>query len=267
MQSTSERVLDRFLRTAKREFNLSEHHLEGLAESRPVTLYHGTTRLFRSFDLQQSREELVNNYYGKGIFLTPSKRVAEQYAEANRNVGFSPSIIADMKRKNANAGKFLQSLVDHGKDAWYLVAQEEGFWREDPEPGQGTFDSEGLEKYLGADPNTLSDIAGYIVGSKVTPLGTDDGHNLFSTSTGAPEWLYKDLDEVGLNSKVYRPKVYTVSVVVSKPLVTSIKAQARRALSQGYDCVVYHGTDLVAGIPEVAVFDPHKVRIKHIEVV
>ena len=190
-----------------------------------VTLYHGTTRLFRSFDLQQSREELVNNYYGKGIFLTPSKRVAEQYAEANRNVGFSPSIIADMKRKNANAGKFLQSLVDHGKDAWYLVAQEEGFWREDPEPGQGTFDSEGLEKYLGADPNTLSDIAGYIVGSKVTPLGTDDGHNLFSTSTGAPEWLYKDLDEVGLNSKVYRPRSIGTGISASP----RIRAPRRRS--------------------------------------
>jgi len=30
---------------------------------------------------------------------------------------------------------------------------------------------------------------------------------------------------------------------------------------------VYHGSDLVGGVPEVAVFNPRNVKIKHIEVV
>lgn len=67
---------------------LSEYNLKGLRTGQPVTLYHGTTRLFRTFDMNQSRDELVDSYYGKGIFLSPSKRVAALYANANRNIGF-----------------------------------------------------------------------------------------------------------------------------------------------------------------------------------
>ena len=257
-------------RFVAKTLNLQDHGLEGLKEGRPVTLYHGTTRLFRSFDMAQSREELVNNYYGKGIFLTPSKRVAAQYADANRNVGFDSSLIAALKRKNPNAGNFLQALYEHGRDGWETYWQEHGFLREDPPPGEGQLDMAAFEKHLGGvDANDLGDIAGYILGSKTKPLGADDEGtiNIFNMSTGAPGWLYDKLDEIGLDSSAYRPKVYTVSVSVSNPLVTASKSQARKAHQQGYDSVVYHGSDLVGGVPEVAVFNPRAVRVKHIEVV
>lgn len=257
-------------RVVAKNLNLQDMGLEGLAEGRPVTLFHGTTRLFRRFDMAQSREDLVNNYYGKGIFLTPSKRVAEQYANANRNIGFDVAVIADLKRKNHNAGNFLQALYEHGRDGWEVYWKEHGFFRENPPPGEGQLDSDGFEKHLGGiDPNDIGDIAGYILGSKTKPLGADeDGTvNIFNVSTGAPSWLYDKLDEVGLDSSVYRPKVYTVTVTVRNPLVTQSKTKARQAQRQGYDSVVYYGSDLVAGVPEVAVFKSQDVRIKHIEVV
>lgn len=258
-------------RRSAKTLALSEWNLEGMTEGRPVRLYHGTTRSFRTFSMERSRTELVDNYYGSGIFLTPSKRVAEQYAEANRNIGFDPEILGDLKQRNPNAGAFLQALYDHGKDGWETYWKDHGFWNEDAPSGEPKLDLAGFEKHLGGlDPNTLGDIAGYIIGSKTKPLGMgDDGGtiDIFNMSTGAPDWIYKALDEVGLDSSVYRPKVYTVEVSVENPLVTKSKSQARSARSKGYDSVVYYGSDLVQGVPEVAVFNPRNVRITHVEVV
>jgi hypothetical protein len=265
-----QRVASRYLRRqAKRTINLSHYGLEGLPEGQPVKLYHGTTASFRKFDLNKSRDELVNRFYGKGIFLTPRKQVAAEYAEANRNIGFDPSIIGDLKRKNSQAGEFLRKIYELGSDAWEAYARENGFWNDNPPEGQGTMDIVGLEEQVGVDTNTLSDIAGYIIGHK--PFGSsqnDSGFvNIFDQSTGAPGWLYDSLDEVGLDSTKYRPKVYTVSVTVSNPLITASKAQARKARSRGYDSVVFYGSDLVGGIPEVAVFNPRDVKIQRVEIV
>ena len=71
---------------------------------------------------------------------------------------------------------------------------------------------------------------------------------------------------MGLDSAVYRPKVYTVVVTVSHTLVTSSQPKARSARSRGYEAVVYYGPDLVLGVPEVAVFNPARVRIVNVEV-
>jgi hypothetical protein len=58
-------------------------------------------------------------------------------------------------------------------------------------------------------------------------------------------------------------------VVVSckNPLVTGSKAEAKKARARGYDCVVFHGADLVDGVPEVAIFDAKRAQIKKVEVV
>jgi hypothetical protein len=220
-------------------------------------LYHGTTRSFQKFELAHSREELVNNYYGVGIFLTPSKRVAEKYAQANRNIGLDPAIITDLKRINPKAGGFLQALVSQGDDAWMsyaLMLREQGL-----EPSD-------LDEYLGVDSNNIGNIAAYVLGSHVKALGSDSGPFLFNQTSGAPEWLYDLLDEVGLDSGPYRPKVYTVAVRVQKPLVTASQTQARKAKTQGYDSVVFFGSSLVDGVPEVAVFSPKDTHILKAEV-
>lgn len=257
-------------RAAGRTLNLSDWGLEGLAEGQSVTLYHGTTRSFKTFDMSKSRDDLVNKFYGAGIFLVPSKRVAEKYANANRNIGFDPSIIDDLRQKNKNAGEFLQAMFSHGADGWEMYWKEHGFLKEDPLPGEGVLDMDDFIKHLGGvDPNTLGDIVGYIIGSAKKPLGADNEGNInvFSQSSGAPGWLYDLLDEVGLDSSEYRPKVYTVDVRVSNPLVTSSKSQAKSARSKGYDCVIYYGSDLVGGVPEVAVFSASNTKIQKVEVV
>lgn len=259
-------IIARYL--SAKTLRLQDYGLEGLVEGKPTTLYHGTTRNFRKFDLSKSREDLVNQYYGAGIFLTPSKRVAEAYADANRNIGFPPEIIEDLKRKNPNAGSFLQTLFDHGREGWEIYWKENGFWRDDPLPGQGAVDLEGFEDHLGGiDSNDIGDLSDYIIGTKGKPKGDEGPVNIFNQSTGAPSWLYDLLDKLGLDSDQYRPKVYTVEVTAERTLVTSSKAQARKARQQGYDAVIYYGTDLVQNVPEVALFDPRNIRITRVEVV
>lgn len=265
MRPSNTRVAFRWLE-ARRPLVLAEWGLDGLVEGRPTTLYHGTTRSFKRFDLSKSRDELVNQFYGPGIFLTPSKRVAWEYADANRNIGFEPDIIDDLKRINANAGAFLESLYRNGwPDAWNLeYARLESTLK----PGQTL--GEALDDYLGdVDGNDLTDIAPYIIGSKVKMRGDVESDVFQAISgtggTGAPEWTYDTLDTLGLDSDKYRPKVYTCTVTVQNTLVTASQAEARKARSNGYDSVVYYGRDLVEGVPEVAVFDPRKVVINKVE--
>lgn len=264
MKASPQRVASRFLERQAKPLRLEDWNLEGLAQGQQVTLYHGTTQSFQAFDLQKSRPELVNAYYGVGIFLTPSKRVAEKYAEANRNIGFDPSLIDDLRRKNAPAADFMNILYTKGDAAWDMWSREA--------LGLGPDDSymDALEKMAGGvDPNTLADICRWVLGSKlVSAVKEDEGFvNIFHQSTGMPDWVYNLLDEVGLDSAKYRPKVYTVSVVAQNVLVTASKAQARSAKQKGYDCVVFHGADLVSGVPEVAVFHPRQVKVTHVEVV
>jgi hypothetical protein len=240
--------------------DLTLYDLEGMLQGASVTLYHGTTRMFAQFDPSKSRDELVDRFYGSGIFLTPSKRVAWKYANANRNMGFDhDEILADLNQVNRNAALFLETLYQKGSDAW----EEFGPARFGvaPEDYSDTF-----ERWLGGvDPNLVMDVAGYILGSKETPVGGGDPINIFNTSTGLPSWVYDTLDKLGLDSKKYRPKVYTVKVTVNNPLVTASKSAAKSARSKGYDSVVFHGSDLVDGVPEVAVFDPQNVRITGVE--
>lgn len=254
--------------SATAALDLSQYGLTGLRTGDPVTLYHGTTANFSEFDLSKSRRELVDQFYGDGIFLTPSKRVARLYASANRNVGLPPSIIDDLAARNRAAGAFMRALYTLGDDAWEVYAHENGFWDDDPPPGVGMLDAEAFEASLGVDPNSLSDISRYIIGSKNRLMAREpSAMDLFFPTSGAPNWLYDTIASVGLDADVYRPKVYTVTATVSRPLVTASQARARRARSQGYDSVVYHGRDLVDDEPEVAVFDPRDVRIDGVEVI
>lgn len=257
------------LKTASR-FDPSHYGLEGLLTGDPVTLYHGTTATFTRFDLSKSRDELVDQFYGKGIFLTPSKRVAWKYANANRNMGLPVEVISDLKRVNRAAGDFLEAVYKLGSDAWESFARDNGFWNDNPPPGEGTFDFRGFQDFLKVDPNTVSDLAGFIPGAKKSGEPSDDSlGELMDTlhgNTGSPDWMYGLLDDVGLDSNHYRPKVYKVVAKAKNTLVTASKSEARKARSKGYDAVIFHGSDLVDGVPEVALFDPNDVKVLGYEV-
>jgi len=246
-------------------FSLKQEGLSGIETGDPVILYHGTTKTFKRFDLNRSREDFVKDYYGKGIFLTPSKKVAWQYAQAPRNTGFDVSIIKDIKKINPNIGWGIELIYKHGFEKGWEVIQEVLEEKMETYP---TYEI--IDKYFGLnDTEILTEIAEHIIGSNVKPTG-DYKYGAFGGmfgggDGGTPEYLFKVLEELGLNADKYRPKVYTVVVRVSNPLVTRSQALARKAQSKGYDSVVYYGPQLVGGVPEVAIFDSRDIKIKKVE--
>ncbi len=251
-------------RYAAQNLDLSYWGLEGLLSGEPVTLYHGTTRSFKAFDLKYVRQELVKSYYGEGLFFTPRKEIAWDYAQANRNIGFDPSIVQDLQQVNPKAGAFLKDLVTQGDKAWDKWTRDFFELAEEDDYGSALTDFAGR-----VDPNDLADIARLVQGSKSHNPEPQEGFELFDIfhgSTGMPGWAYDLPDKVGLDGDRYRPKVYTVQVRLVNPLVTQSQSVARKAMQRGYDGVIYYGPGIVNHVPEVAVFDPHKIRITHVEV-
>ncbi len=249
MSASAKRVASRYKEAGRYRASFDElayYGLDGMLEGKPTTLYHGTTAWFRKFDLSKSRDELVNQFYGSGIFLTPKKSVAGRYANANRNIGFPPEIIKDFKRVDPKGGAFMEALYKQGDSAW-----ETFDWQSDPA--------------LEDKAQDIADTTDWIIGTKTKRLTGGGFTSIFSMDSGMPEYAYDELDELGLNSLKYRPKVYTVTVNVKNTLVTASKSEARGAKSKGYDSVIYTGSDLVDGVPEVAVFVPRKVAIKKVE--
>ncbi len=81
-----------------------------------------------------------------------------------------------------------------------------------------------------------------------------------------PEWVYQNLDQWGLDANQYRPKVYTVLVKgLQNVLVTTHLLKAKTAREDGYDGVIYYGPQAVKGVPEVAIWDPSKIKIIKVE--
>jgi superoxide dismutase len=254
---------------ARREVDchLEHHGLDDLVRGGSATLYHGTTRQFQRFDTAHIRHDLVNRFYkAPGIFLTPRKGVAEDYAQAARNSKIHMSVVDDLVGKNRGAGEVLGRLVREGRDAWDgLFEDARAMFPDAASP------VEALEMMTGGvDPNTLMDIAGHVDGSKYT--GLPEADTLFDlwggVPKGTPAYIFDDMESVGLDPSEYRPKVYTVTVSgLGKVLVTKSKSEAEKARTKGYDAVVFCGADLVDGVPEVVVFDPSRVRVTKVDVI
>jgi len=246
--------------------HLESYGLDELVRTGSGTLYHGTNRQFHRFDTAYIRHELINQFYkAPGVFLTPQRVVAEQYADAARNSLLPAVVVTDLLHKNRGAGETLTRLVHEGRDVWdSLYADAKAAF---PNARNGP---EALEQMTeGVDPNTLMDLAKYIEGTRFT--ATQDDETLFDLWSGAtkgtPEWLFDNLDSVGLNSSEYRPKVYTVEVSgLGRVLVTKSKVEAGKAKADGYDAVVFCGGDLVGGVPEVVVFDPAKAKVLKVDI-
>lgn len=233
-----------YQRVATAALNLQE--LQGLLDGEPTILYHGTTAEFTKFDLSYAREDLVDQFYGRGIFLSPSKSVASKYARANRNYGLPKSLLTALPPK---VRPLMLAFYDHGRDGWNLYTESTGL------------DFSDIKESIGVDPNDVADIAGYIEGSKYELFGSVDSLSLFNESTGRPGWVLDSLEKIGVDPRPYTPKVYSVQVKAERPLVTRSKSVARAAPSRGYDCTIFHGPDLVGGVPEVVFYDPSKVKI------
>lgn len=243
--------------------------LADLADGRPEELYHGTTAWFSSFDESRCRGELVENFYGAGVFLTPSWGVAARYARAARNRALPASLLDDLAAINPPAAAFLRVIHAEGRAGWERAVREGGFVRSSPAPGEGTWDIDGLTASLGMDPNDIADVAPYVEGAAEPAARGEDDSEIFAVLTGAPmgapPWIYDSLDRMGLDSVRYRPKVYTASVTALSPAFARDEREARDAFARGHDCVVYVGPRRVGDAPEVALRRGASARVTSVE--
>ena len=248
--------------------HLQSYGLDDLVNTGSGTLYHGTNRQFQRFDTAYIRHDLINRFYkAPGVFLTPSRAVAENYADAARNAMIPVEITTDLTGKNRGAGEILTRLVQEGQDAWdSLYMDAKAAFPDARNP------LEALEQMAGGiDPNKLMDLAKHIDGSRFTEAR--EAESLFDLWSGSvrstPVWVFDDIDRMGLDSSKYRPKVYTVEVSgLEKVLVTQSEVEAGKAKASGYDAVVFcGGADLVGGVPEVVVFDPARVKVLKVDIV
>lgn len=227
------------------EYDLKYWNLNSFLQGGWTTLYHGTVASFDKFDMSYVRQELVDGFYGGGVFLTPSEEIAWEYAQANRNFGLPKSIIQDISRQHAEAGAFLSLVYKLGYEKGWDALIQSGF-------------DFAVDTLNGFDPDSISELAPYIIGTK-EPVSLTS--TIFGGALSIPDYIYDFIDDLGLNSTVYKPKVYVVLGKANRVLITDDMGEAKRAPAQGYDGVVYFGSATVRGVPEVAIHNPKNIRI------
>lgn len=237
------------LRATLDETTLKYYNLQRFVEGGWVTLYHGTVAHFNKFDMSYVREELVNSFYGKGIFFTPSKEIAWEYALANRNYGLPSSVIEEVSRQYPKAGAFMLLQHEVGYSASWDVLVSMGF-------------DFALDTLDGLDPNNVSDVVPYIIGAQDPVI---QEQTLFGSRLMVPDYIFETLEEWGIDTTPYKPKVYVCLCRASNVLVTNNMSEAKRAPKQGYDGVVYHGSQLVGGVPEVAIHNSKNIKILRVD--
>lgn len=249
---------------ARESFDIERFVKQGVG-----VFYHGTTSMFSSFDPAYIRAQ-SNMKVGSGIYLTPDKHIALGYATGARNAVLPARVVDDLERVNPAAGKFLRLLVQRGNESRVDVPVWDEFYAlaKKSYPNESDFDA--VERMIGTDPNHLLDISQHVAGSRTAQRQEDSLFSLWGIGgpSGVPWYVYDYLDQLGVDSKVYRPKVYTLLVSgVRNVLVTGDGDVGRRARAQGHDAVVYTGQDVEDGVPEVVVFDPSRVRVVDVEAV
>lgn len=222
---------------------LEDMGLEKLLTGQSLILYHGSSRKFDAFDAEKTRTDLVDLYYGSGLFFVSREDIAWDYAHAARNADLPVSVVDDVERAHPEIGRFMRrSMVSGGlewPEEWAHLPQRE------------------IDLFYEA-----ASVVPYVEGSRVPCTRLSAFEELLGATPGITLSAYKGLHELlGKKAEDYFPRVYMAIVKARNPLVTNELDVARVARRDGYDSVVYFGDHAVGGVPEVAVFDPSQVTI------
>ena len=97
---------------------VSNDSLERILNGQDSYAFHGSNRDFDKFDMSFLREWRAEMFLGKGIFLTPSREVAEKYADANANGDLPITILKDAEKIDKKLAKFMSDLYYKGNITW-----------------------------------------------------------------------------------------------------------------------------------------------------
>ncbi len=213
--------------------DMSKWILESIISNKSSVLFHGTNRDFDEFDISKNRSDLNKNFYGDGIFLTPSDDVAWKYANANRNSYFDVTLIDDIKKVNREAGIFLEELYKIGREAFTIPKNDM------------------KNEFGGIDGNDLADISEVIEGSATIETPEFTSQDIFGTSDNGIMYYHIEFLNDNFNLD-YRSKIHTYKIKpinIHDILITDDFTEAKNS-SKEVVIVVNH-SELVNNIPEI----------------
>ena len=243
---------------------------EFLHSGNPITVYHGTTSDFKTFDAKYMREELLNlpQFIGTGFFFTVSKATAHTYADSGRNSAISYDEVFPLLKEGlpSEVYQYADHLYHHGWDDKLTDMMME-------KAPSGMTRGEYLDS-IGIDMNDVVDVVDAINGSHgMSQAQVDARDAIFSIFSGSSSsgrgGVAYSLESLGINPDPILPKVLTCKVRANNVKLVRDLKEAKSARSEGYDAIIWYDVDggqLVNDEPEVVIFDANNIRVTDIEV-
>ncbi len=244
-----------------------------------LKLYHGTNRNFHSFDKNKSRTILNDNYQGDWLCFSPEESVAWSYADAARNQTIDKeaflkesneifSVLPEDQKDLINT--FTNFYLDLGDEDCYDAIYEyySNKFKVTEQIEFNTFQEiKKIEDHLGFDINDYSRILDSVEYGKKNEEEDkmQDIFNFFNSQVQKlSESTIKKMKKIGFNDAIPVSKVFEVEVSANNILKTNDSEEAKKALENGYDLVIFNGDKLVNGVEEYLVANENQITIKSI---
>ena len=244
-----------------------------------LKLYHGTNRNFHSFDKNKSRTILNDNYQGDWLCFSPEESVAWSYADAARNQTIDKeaflkecneifSVLPEDQKDLINT--FTNFYLDLGDEDCYDAIYEyySNKFNVTEQIEFNTFQEiKKIEDHLGFDINDYSRILDSVEYGKKNE-NEDKMQDIFNFFNSQVQKLsdstIKKMKKIGFNEAIPVSKVFEVEISANNILKTNDSEEAKKALENGYDLVIFNGDKLVNGVEEYLVANENQITIKSI---
>jgi hypothetical protein len=240
-----------------------------LHSGKPITVYHGTTSDFKTFDAKYMRDELLNQsqYIGAGFFFAVSEATAYKYADSGRNSVITYDEVFPLLKKGlpSEVYQYANHLYRHGWDDKLTEMMME-------KAPSGMTRGEYLDT-IGIDMNDVVEVVDAIHGShgmsKAQADTLGDLFSMFSGSSSSGRYAVAySLENLGISPDPILPKVLTCKVRANNVKLVRDLKEAKSARREGYDAIVWYGGEhLVNGEPEVVIFDAKNIQVTNIEII
>jgi hypothetical protein len=250
-ESRKFKTKEEFLKYSNNNWS-SNDSLERILNGQDSYAFHGSNRDFDNFDMSFLREWRAEMFLGKGIFLTPSREIAQEYSDANANSDLPLKILDDAKKIDSELGDFMSSLYYKGNSSW-----------EEPKFRKWLdlyYKQKDVWKFGDVDPNDMAELVNLIPNSQSAKDYDEDRYkgwdnltfsNIFSNSHQALSvHQIKDLKKLGLGD--YYPKIFTVYIKGTNSVLLSNSVNEIK--KSKHDIIIaYNVPNLVDDVPEIIV--------------
>jgi len=228
----------------------------------PTTLYHGTQRRFLDFSVIASNSSR-NSYLGAGdaIYFTPSREVAQKYANAPMATLLPSMVVGELRLKSPILGDLLGAIIVRGyENGW-------AYWQNNLKENERDIHNYLSEK--GIDINDVGDLRSYF-SSVFMPEPIQDEISLSDVmfflsdmkAQGTPDYVYDLLQQYGVGCVSNTPLIEDVFLspharirdlgVIEQESIDSYREQS---IQQGYDGIRFLHEHAIDDEPEIALWN------------